>query len=195
MPKITVTYQFEDEDEMRAHFGGEVRSVIAPAPVAEPERSAPAPVAAPVAEEEDDSDTDADGMPYDPDIHSTPKAKTAEGIWRAKRGKAPEAAAARADFKASGGNVTPPEVEEEEVEVEKTAPQMPAMFGAAKAVAAPVDRDTVVSKAIDLVERGIVADFQGLCASIGLTDPNVIDTNETMRAALYAKLVEAEAAA
>jgi hypothetical protein len=53
-------------------------------------------------------EVDANGMPWDPDIHAATKSKKADGTWVARRGKSEEAAAALAAFKAGGAGVEPP---------------------------------------------------------------------------------------
>ncbi len=54
--------------------------------------------------------TDSEGMPFNPEVHTAPDNFNKDGTWRAIRGKGEEAKAARAAWKAAGGNVTPPPV-------------------------------------------------------------------------------------
>ena len=136
------------------------------------------------AEPEITATVDSDGLPYDPEIHATPKSFTADGQWRSKRGKSKEAIDARAAFKASGGAV----VSEAAPPVTRTMP-MPA------AAPAPVTYDALYNKTVSMMDRGVI-DYDGvvaLYAKVGLTDPSVLETNETMRAELFKALTEIEA--
>lgn len=133
------------------------------------------------------SNTDADGLPYDPEIHATPKSQTAEGLWRSKRGKSKEADAARAAFKAAGGVMTP-------AVMPTAAPIMPGMPIARAATPEPITMEKLIDKTTGMITRGKVTsdDVVRLYGEIGLTDPGALETNESMRAALYANLAEIE---
>lgn len=133
---------------------------------------------------------DSDGLPYDPEIHATPKSFTVEGQWRSKRGKSKEALEARAAFKASGGNVQPPAAA-----MPAAMPTAAAMPGLPPLAPPPVTYDALVSKTVGMMERGVInADTViALYAKVGVTDPAVLETNESMRAALFNALTEIEA--
>ena len=176
--KLHLTYEFETEDELRTHLGGETRShtitatevVRAPAVTSEPEPE--------VVETRD-----ADGMEWNPEYHSTPKSFTEDGNWRAKRGAAEAAKAARAAFKAQGGAVA------------AAAPAMPAMPTAPVApampvMAPPVSFERVVAKITGMMQRGKLdmSAISGLYAKVGATDNRQFETNESLRAALFAEL-------
>ena len=197
MTKIHLTYEFDNEDELRAHLADETR--VAPtAPATRAADPAPAePTPAPAVEPEPQTETrgadetDKDGMPYDGEIHSDPPAFTSDGLWRAKRGKADEAKAARAAFKAKGGDVTPP-----------AAPS--AMPGAMPSTLpddapAPVSLDRLIEKINVMITRGaadeatltdLYAKHSGVSAAESF---GVFQTNETARANLYAALDALEA--
>lgn len=189
MPKFTLTIDFENEEEVRAYLGGETRS--APAPVTQA-RSEDANEEPEETGTRSDDETDSEGMPYDPDIHAESRALNADGTWRAKRGKSSAEKAARAAFKASGGAVTPPVVEEE-----PKRSGMPGMPGAKPVVneGTPVTFDQLLSKTTGMMDRGKIDydGIMGLYAEVGITDPETLETNESFRAALYAKLCEIEA--
>lgn len=188
--KLQLTYHFEDEAELRAHLGGEIRA-------AQPQTRAEVPT---------DNETsvsvdalDGDQMPYDESVHADPPSFTADGLWRAKRGKGEEAKAARAAFKARGGNVEAPADLPTEVAPAMALPGMPGMptMNAALPVDAPqpISLDRVIEKISGMISRGciteqtLVALYQ---AHSGVADPAksfiVFDTNETARAKLFAEL-------
>ena len=200
--KLQLTYQFDSEDELRAHLGGEARTV-APAPVAETAeqetRSA-----------EPETDTavspdalDADGMPYDAMVHADPPSFTADGLWRAKRGKAEEAKNARAAFKARGGNVAAPADLPADPAPALTMPGMPGMPSAKAALPAdapePIGLDRVIEKISGMITRGKITEqtLVGLYTKhSGVADPaasfSVFNTNETARANLFGDLCQIE---
>jgi len=192
MPKFHVTMEFNSEEEMIRHFSGKAETRVT-------ESTDDA------TEQTNDSDVDSDGMPYDPDIHTETKAVNADGTWKARRGKADEAKAAREAFKAAGAGVTPPAAV-----VETTvAPAMPGsapapaatrpgMPGAAPAPA-PVSFDRVFSKLTGMFEAGKIDSptaLQFYEKSAGTSDAaaaaNIYQTNETARASLFKLLCEIE---
>ena len=168
----------------------------------------PATVTAPIADtlngttgEDSDAptkdDVDGDGMPYDESVHSDPPAFTANGLWRVKRGKAKEAEAARAEFKAGGGDVEAPEIAEELPLPD--ANEMPGMPGMPADAPEPVNLDTVLEKIKGMLARGSLTGerttelYQKVCGSTnGGEVYKMLQTNETMRAALYAELGQIE---
>lgn len=207
--KLQLTYHFENEEELRAHLGGETRisaPVTAPVAAAPVAPVAPEAVAAPVepirtADEPEPagmqsaSDLDGDGMPYDAAVHADPPSFTADGLWRAKRGKAEEAKSARAAFKAKGGAVVAP--------VMPAMPGMPTLPMASTALPAdapePVTLDQVIGKITGMIGRGLLSDqtLAGLYAKhSGVADPSasfgVFNTNESARASLFNELCEIE---
>mgnify|MGYP000258131112 CR=1 FL=1 len=205
MAKITVTYEFDSEDDVRAHFGGLTRAaapvtVTAP-PAAEVTEAATAAAldaieAARAAEPEVTATVDSDGMPYDAEVHAEPKSFTSAGTWRAKRGKATEADKRRAEFKATGGAVTPPTVAPV---APATMPGLPGGLPGAAPVARaePVSYEVLFAKYAALSERGLVdAEQMTLWYGEFGIDPTTFGTNESARAAIYGALlrVEAEAA-
>ena len=142
-------------------------------------------------------DVDGDGMPYDDAVHSDPPAFTANGLWRAKRGKAKEAETARAEFKAKGGDVAAPEVADEMPL--PTMTEMPAMPGMPADAPEPVNLDTVLEKIKGMLARGSLTGerttelYQKVCGSTnGGEVYKMLQTNETMRAALYTELCQIE---
>lgn len=219
--KLQLTYHFETEEELRAHLGGETRTApaaapvaAAPIPAAAPVAAAPIPAAAPVAIA-DESGTvsrdalDGDGMPYDESVHSDPPSFTSDGLWRAKRGKAEEAKAARAAFKARGGAVAAPAdlPAAAPIAAPTVAPAgMPGMPVAAAAPTAlpvdapePISLDRVIEKITGMINRGTLGEqtLAGLYAKhSGVADPaasfNVFNTNESARAHLFADLCNIE---
>ena len=203
--KLQLTYHFENEEELRAHLGGETRSAAAPvtapvvAPVAIEDTTAQVEVAPVATEERAASDLDADGMPYDESVHADPPSTTADGLWRAKRGKADEAKAARAAFKAAGGNVEAPA----DLPTTMTMPGMPGMPGMPSALPAdapePVSLDRVIEKITSMMKRNRITEqmLTGLYTKhSGIADPQqsfqVFNTNESARANLFGELCEIE---
>ncbi len=191
--KITLTYEFTDMADFQAYMDGigtERAAEITTDPIDNDSplrRHTVAEVPDTPAEPEITATVDSDGLPYDPEIHATPKSFTVEGQWRSKRGKSKEALDARAAFKASGGAVVPPVVGE----AAPAARGMPMPTAAP----APVTYDALYNKTVSMMDRGVI-DYDGvmaLYAKVGLTDPSVLETNETMRAELFKALTEIEA--
>lgn len=197
MAHIKLTYEFEDEAEMRAFIAERAADSDTGTPAAKPETNDDATTR---------SDTDADGMPYNEAVHSDPPAFTADGLWRARRGKADEAKAARAAFKAGGGDVTPPADVQTRTEEPAAAPAAPVAAPAAPAAAPvaeaqpPVTLEAVYGKATEMLESGNI-DGAGLRAlykeTTGVDGSDdeiptlagaVLQVNETARAALMEKL-------
>lgn len=188
--KLHLTYEFESEDELRAHLGAETEN-----------RAAPAVVVTPVTDEADAdvdtdgptrNDTDADGMPYDEEIHSDPPQFTADGLWRARRGKADEAKAARAAFKAGGGDFEGP--------AELPGMELPGLElpGLPASAPEPVSLDRMIEKINVMLTRNLIDSptleslyekHSGVSAKEAF---GVFQTNETARANLVAALVTIE---
>jgi len=186
--KLHLTYEFDSEDEMRAHLDGtSERSETTPA--------ATVPDTPPADDGEPTRDSlDKDGMPYDPEIHSDPPKFTAAGIWRARQGKADEAKQAREAFKAGGGDVQPPEgagpltmptgmpgLSNERAELPADAPE-------------PVSMETLIGRIKEVLTDGKItsADIEKLYEehsgrSVQECFP-VFQTNETARASLMSAL-------
>ena len=199
MPKMIVTMEFDDEDALRAYLGAETRSEPSPtlgpvdpenSPEIAPVEPAPEPVEPAPVEPEPETTEDVDGMPWDAEVHAESRALNDDGTWRAKRGKAEEAKKARAAFKAGGGAVEAPEPAKRMMPG-LTAADIP---GGDEDEDAPVTYDTLYGKTTSMMERGIIDPpaIIGLYKKVGITDPNVLDTNETLRAALYAELCAIE---
>lgn len=184
MSKFQLVYNFENEDEIRAHLDGSTRS--AAVVTAEPEVTAGA-----------DVTVDADGMPYDAEVHSESRALTAAGLWKAQRGKAAQAEAARAAFKAKGGTIAPPA----DLPVTTAAAAMPGLPTTAAAAMpglpvaavsrAPVSFEAVVAKLTDLMSRGkvVAAELGAIYMLAGAAGPEQFETDETARAKLMDILV------
>lgn len=186
--KLHLTYEFESEEELRAHLGGETRSVSTATVTATETVRTPEDAPAAETEPEITAERDADGMEWNPDYHSTPKSFTDDGLWRSKRGKAEEAKAARAAFKARGG------AEPVAAPAMPGAGGMPAMPVAAPVLPPPVSFERLVGKITGMMQRGkITADHLGpMYAKVGATSAQQFETNESLRAALMADLVALE---
>ena len=207
--KLQLTYQFDSEDELRAHLGGETRTVAeTPAAVA-PVAAAPVATQPEARAAEPETETavsaealDGDGMPYDAAVHSDPPSFTADGLWRSKRGKGDEAKAARAAFKARGGNVAAPVDLPTAAAPAMTLPGMPGMPTAAALPAdapEPIGLDRVIEKISGMITRAMITEqvLAGLYAKhSGVADPaasfNVFNTNESARANLFGDLCQIE---
>ncbi len=184
MSKLQLVYIFDSEEELRAHLGQSTRV------------DAPAAAAAPVETEVTagaDVTVDADGMPYDPEVHSESRALTDSGLWKAKRGKAAAAEAARAKFKAGGAGVAAP-ADLPTMPGLPTAAAMPGLPTAAVS-RAPVSFEAVVAKLTDLMTKGKVAatELGAIYALAGAAGPEQFETDETARAKLMDILVAREA--
>lgn len=178
MAKLQLTYLFDNEDELRAHIGGETRSADTAEALARLQE--PAGTAA------DRSDVDGDGMAYDAAFHSDPPSFTDKGLWKSKRGAAKEAEAARAAWKARGAGVAAPAL----------AAPVPAPIGMPALMAptpapAPVTIERVYEVTSAATARGVAVErITAVYPQIGLTDLAQFETNESMRAA-YVAAVEA----
>ena len=195
MPKIELKYVFDDLEDFQRYMDGFETKAPAPTVTAEitEEDRAAAPVVAPVAEPAITDNVDKDGLPYDPEIHATPKSQTADGLWRAKRGKSEEANGARAAFKAAGGAVVAPVVA-----AAPAAAVMPGMPGTAAVTPVrapePITYDKLIDKTVGMMGRAKI-DADGvmkLYGEVGIIDPASLETNESQRAALFGKLCEIE---
>lgn len=189
MPKIHVTFEFADEAEMRAHFGAPTET---PAPVQVDPISAPETALAVT------TDTlDADGMPYDAAVHADPPSFTADNRWRAKRGKAEEAKAAREAFLARGANVEPPADLPPMPLAASTAvpglPGMPGMDALPPSAPEPVTVERLYEVISETMKASPTFDVRGFYAEFtGQTDQTaimqIINTNETVRAQMMRHL-------
>ena len=190
--KIHVTYEFENEDEMRAHIGGETRTASVVVASQDVTPAAPAP-----AEPEVTAERDGDGMAWNPDYHSTPKSFTEDGMWRSKRGKAEEAKAARAQFKAAGGGmpatIAAPAMPVAAPAMPVAAPAMPVAAPAA-ILPPPVDFGRLVGKITGMMQRGSIGgdSVAALYVKVGATSSAQFETNESLRAALFTELCQIE---
>lgn len=181
--KIHVTYEFDSEDELRAHFGVD-RAANAPSAAPEPTVSADA--------------LDADGMPYDGAVHADPPSHTADGRWRAKRGKADEAKAAREAFLAKGGAVTPPaDLPPEPPLASPVAvsgvPGIPGMAALPPSAPEPVTIERLYAAISEAMTANPALDMRAVYQEYaGTTDMaalgNVLNTNESVRAAIMRHL-------
>ena len=182
--KIQLTYTFDNDADLRAHLAaGDTRAAEQAGALAKLTAPAEEPgIAA------DRSAVDGDGMPYDAAVHSDPPSFTTKGLWKAQRGKATEADAARAAFKARGGNVTAPVVPAAPAAVVTAPAAMPGM-PVLPVAAAPVSMDQVIAAASAAQARGVsVERISAIYGVIGLTDVAQFDTNETMRAAFVTEV-------
>lgn len=198
MPPINVTYSFENEEEMRSWLN---RSANAPvAESADTDDDEPTRAETPGADEPTRDDTDADGMPYDESVHSDPPSFTADGLWRARRGKADEAKAARAAFKAGGGNEEPPaDIQTRTADIPGMA--MPGATAPVAETAAPVTLEDAMAKAAAAladgkIDRGQLIGIYKQTTGVDDADPDAVaraayavyQVNETARANLVAAL-------
>ena len=62
---------------------------------------------------DDYDELDSNGMPWNPELHAGTRAKNKDGSWKAQRGKKALADQQAADFKAAGGNITPPQIDDD----------------------------------------------------------------------------------
>lgn len=192
MPKINLTYTFDTEEEMRAFIGVGETTATPEAP------EAPVTQTEPVEEQRsDDAPTadsvDCDGMPYDASVHSNPPAFTANGQWRAMRGKAHEAKTARAAFKAGGGAVEAPAVTPDAAL--PGAPALPGTTALPESAPEPISYEKVVEKITGMMGRGTLTNetVAPLYVKHGGDNPaETLSVNETARAALYAELCTIE---
>jgi len=149
-----------------------------------------------------DNGLDKIGMAYDPSIHADPPSFKSDGTWKVARGKAEQAKAAVAAFKAAGGNITPPVIEDTKADepVSNGMPGMPGMTAGAEPELEDVDIDTVMGKWTGLMESNKLTKEKALeiCIRVtGIEDAQqhftTFQNDDTARAKLYAELKEVEA--
>ena len=139
----------------------------------------PTPAPQPVEAEEPDEDTstpDAKGMMWRDDIHSTPPKKTAEGLWRAKRGQKDAYDAAYAALEApapqpTGGMPVP----------------APTPMPAAPAPTAPqpvVEYATMVEAFTAAMSAGKIADINAVYTDLKVAYDD-LETNQTSIDRIY----------
>lgn len=182
MPSIELKYTFDNEDELRAHLA------------AETETKSDTPSEKTVeTETKSEPEIDSDGMPWDEEIHSGGKALNKDGTWKARQGKADEAKKAREEFKSGGGNEEAPTDLPNTEEKQETPVGLPGMENLPDDAPEPVALKDFTDKVNSMIERKTFdADvWKAVNAENDITDPNTqLATNETARAAVYAKLCE-----
>lgn len=201
--KYILTIESDDAEEIR-DAAEKLTGRAAPSPAATKgvDTTSAKPAPEKTKADPDDAAFDSDGMPFDAAVHATSRAVNADGTWKAQRGKAEEAKAARAAFKASGGGIdAPADVEENEAPglpgTKKTAPALP---GAEKIPpATPVTFEDFVAKATAVLEGGKAdneAVLQVYRDATGQSDTNeaakTLQTNESMRRKAVDLLTELE---
>lgn len=209
MTKISLIYEFNDETELRAHLDGTTRAV--PATTQTPSVTVatisghtpePTPAAEPGDTVRSTSDLDGDGMPYDAAVHADPPSFTKDGMWRAKRGKSDEANAARAAFKARGGNVQPPAdllpppgpvVAAPPVLPPAAAPAAPAAPALPPSMPEPVDIQRLYDAITAGLKQGKIdsrALYREFCGTENPAEVGaLLNTDETMRRAMFDRIV------
>ena len=208
-PELELTIRFTSFDDLRAWMentdGRSTAAAPTPAPAAAP--AAPnAPAAAPVAAapapasptaNPGEVERDAQGMPYDPELHTTTKTLNADGTWKALRGKAEEAKAARAEFLARGGadaaasgapDPAPAAAPAVAVMPGTEAAPAPApaaggMPGMPGVEAREVSMDELVQKTTELMTSGVLSKdaLRGHYQEIGLTSPDQFASDPALR--------------
>jgi hypothetical protein len=196
---IEVKYLFANHDALRAHVElmsrtdtaitppGTETPAVAPAtetPAVAPATETPATEAARV---------DGDGMPFDPELHK-PEPFSSKGLWKAKSGCAPAANAARAAFKAGGGDIKAPAET-------KTRAALPGntLPGNPPETRAPVSIDELFGRVTEMYTDGLVSDsdlatiYQNTTGSSNAAEATAAyDSNESARAAAMEALDEFE---
>lgn len=200
MTKFNLTVSFDTREELIAYLNN-MSNVTSDESREAPEvTEAPEPKDRAITDTPEDrqevSDVDADGLPYDPEIHADPPSRTADGLWRAKRGFSEKAKDARAKFKAAGGAIA--------AEADAVTEDSPAMPGAEETRTMP-GVDAVESKPVPPISLGELAArtnelmqagklsidrLRGLYSELGVTTPQVFETNETMRRSMWDALAE-----
>jgi hypothetical protein len=196
MPRITINVDCETPEEARSVIDKIMnRSDAAPVAKKEAPAAAPSTPAEPETVEIDPNRVDSEGMPFDPEIHSSPEHTNQDGTWRAKRGKAGAEKEARAAFKASGGAIDPPAVEEPAA---APVPGMPGVSAAKTEDLPPVSLEEVIQKATALFNGGRIdgpklTDLYRECSGVTPEESmGVFETNETARRKLWDELSKYE---
>lgn len=197
MPPITITINCETADEARDVLDTLTNRADAPTTPATPPAAEPAAKADTAAEI---TATDADGFPFDPDLHTAPDNFKADGRFRAKRGKSDEEKAARAAWKAAGGATTPPQTPPSLPGQAAPASGVPGLPGtkAEEETLPPVTLEEVFGKATELLDAGKITNeaitgiYKEVTGVEGDDVAGVFATNETARRALWDALVEYE---
>lgn len=116
---ITITGDTIEECIERARaYNSPIAKAVTTAVAATTEKS---PSEKPVKESRDEEQdvspaVDADGFPYNSELHTSTRAVTKDGLWKAARGKAVEEKQARQEWKSAGGNIEAPVIDQEQDE-------------------------------------------------------------------------------
>lgn len=138
-------------------------------------------------------DRDASGLPWDERIHAASKALNSDGTWRKRRGvddatvDAVEAELRGATVEAPAAISTTPE-DREPVAPPPAPPMLSLPMPTAPAAPPPVDYPLFAKTLNEAYTSGkLTADrLTEIYAKHNITDVNVLMTNETLRAAVYA---------
>ena len=161
----------------------------------------------PVEENDDDagegdpSQPDTAGNMWNPEFHTSPPKTTKAGTWRIAPGKADAFKAYLEAQKQPAPEHTEPGALANSAMpgMGGAMPGMPGMGGAMPGIEgndtpppAP-DYETMCNRFIAMSEAGKIPDPLALYKASGVTDPNALMTNETLRAALWAELDKIDA--
>lgn len=180
MSKIIITHEFDSPEDAARHLQG-LSTTSSAAPVTQTTEQRAEPAA--TSDEVEEVETDSDGMPYDPEVHASTKGKSADGRWKAQRGKAADAKAARERFLASGGDV-------KTADTEKPAPAMPGLPGSESSKPVAPTYDEMVARVTQEVNDGNVTgeDLAAIYQKCGSTDAAAYQQDENLRVALLEEL-------
>ena len=138
-------------------------------------------------------------MPFDDTVHAKSRQVNKDGTWKAQRGKTAEAKAARAAFKASGGDVTAPDAVPG-LPGTKSDDAIPGLPGAENIPEAPpismaefTAKATAVLKSGKVDNAGIVQIYLKATGQIDAGEAaKMLGTNESMRRTAVDMLTEIE---
>lgn len=133
-----------------------------------------------------DAETDAKGVPWQSSYHSANRSVNADGTWRMKRGLSDEQKAGLAEFEKQYSNA--PAV--------TAAPVLPGVTAAEPIpapAAPPVTMDAVIARFQELAAQGVLSVAtinEAVYNPAGVTDPAILNTDETARARVMARMEE-----
>lgn len=203
-PAISVNLTFATMDALRAWVDSQTTEALAPnAPAAAPVAAA-SPTAAPAAAPTPPTPTgevrtDAQGMPHDPAVHTESGTTNQDGTWKARKGKADEAKAARAEFLSRGGAAAAPAAPAAPaaggMPTSAPAPAAPAAGGMPGMTEAPaavreVSLDELIARTTELMNTGAVdtATLKTIYGNLGVTDPSMFADNPALRLSMMETL-------
>lgn len=127
---------------------------------------------------EESGTTDKNGVEWNADFHASSKALNADGTWRRRRGLSDAEIAAAEAYEKGVAPAEPVAPVAPAEPAEPAAPAAPVGLPGMPAAPTPVSYEEVVALYQAAVAKKPDLDVAGLYAAAGVTDPNVLNTDE-----------------